>query len=534
LNILVINGSPKGEKSNTLKLTTAFVDGIHTAGNHPVEMITVSQKNIEPCRGCFCCWEKTPGKCVIADDMGGILDTYINADVVIWSFPLYYYSVPSKTKALIDRLLPTNLPDITARADGSAGHPQRYNLQNQRHILISTCGFFTVQKNYEALTAQFEIMSGGRFAKILCPEGELFRVPQLEERTHEYLSYVVRAGEEYIQQGGFSGDTQKKLDEPLYPPEQFMEMANLSWEKGGVTRETADESERLLRQMAALYKPHGADKEIALEFYFTDLEKTYQLVLGKTKCTFKAENFLPSTMRIETSFEVWAAISNGKLSGQDVLFQHKYRVTGDFSAVEFLERCFPGKKNAGNAEEKGPKKRAMWLFILPWTAFWMAVPLSPDFGIYLALALTAAMPVFSVIKKLTVYDTISVFCVVVLSVLTLTGFNLPILVTFSYGLFGLLWIASLGTRIPLCAWYSSEKYGGDAAFHNPLFLLTNKIITIGWGGIYIISCTWVWALMHSYYYQLAGLVNMVCPLIMGIFTAVFSKHFPAFYARRAK
>ncbi|MDR3123305.1 MAG: NAD(P)H-dependent oxidoreductase, partial [Treponema sp.] len=37
MNILVINGSPKGEKSNTLKLTTAFIDGIHKAGNHPVE-----------------------------------------------------------------------------------------------------------------------------------------------------------------------------------------------------------------------------------------------------------------------------------------------------------------------------------------------------------------------------------------------------------------------------------------------------------------------------------------------------------------
>ncbi|MDR1249550.1 MAG: SCP2 sterol-binding domain-containing protein [Treponema sp.] len=286
--------------------------------------------------------------------------------------------------------------------------------------------------------------------------------------------------------------------------------------------------------MAALYKPHGEDKEITLEFYFTDLEKTYQLVLKKTKCAFKAENFLPCTTRIETSFEVWAAISEGKLSGQDALFQHKYRVTGDFSALGFLERCFFGKKNAGSAGESGPRKRAMWLFILPWTAFWTAVPLSPDFGIYLALVITAAIPVFSIIRKLTVYDTISIFCVVVLSVLTLIGFNLPFLVTFSYGLFGLLWLLSTGTRIPLSAWYSSNKYGGDAAFNNPLFLLTNKIISIGWAGIYLISCIWVWAIMHSYYYQLAGLVNMVCPLIMGIFTAFFSKRFPAYYARKAK
>ncbi|MDR1351894.1 MAG: flavodoxin family protein [Treponema sp.] len=534
MNILVINGSPRGGKSNTLKLADAFIEGINKAGNHSVEIITVSQQTIEPCRGCFCCWEKTPGKCVIADDMGGILDRYSNADLIIWSFPLYYYGVPSKTKALIDRLLPTNLPDIIIRADGSAGHPPRYTAKDQRHILISTCGFFTVQNNYEALTAQFEIMSGGRLVKILCPEGELFRVPQLEGRTDEYLSYVVRAGEEYIKQGGFSEDTRKKLDEPLYPPGQFMEMANLSWEKGGAAQKVEDKAYRLLRQMSAVYKPHGEDKEITLEFYFTDLEKTYQLVLEKTKCAFRAENFPPCTLRIETTFEVWAAVSEGKLSGQDALFQHKYRVTGDFSALEFLERCFSGRKNAGKAGERGPGKRAMGLFILPWAAFWTAVPLSPDFGIYLALVLAAAVPVFSVIRKLTVYDAVSVLCVAVLSVLTITGFNLPILVTLSYGLFGLLWLTSIGTRIPLSAWYSSNKYGGEAAFNNPLFLLTNKIISIGWGGMYIISCTWVWAVMHSYYYQLAGLINMVCPLVMGICTAVFSKRFPAQYARKSK
>jgi hypothetical protein len=256
--------------------------------------------------------------------------------------------------------------------------------------------------------------------------------------------------------------------------------------------------------------------------------------LEKTKCTFKAENFLPCTARIETSFEVWAAVSDGRLNGQDALFQHKYRVTGDFSALQFLERCFSAKRSTGNSGEPRPKERAMWLFIFPWMAFWTAVPLSPDFGIYIALIVTAAMPVFSVIKNLTLYDAISVFCVVALGVLTLTEFNLPLLVTFSYGLFGLLWISSAGMRIPLSAWYSSNHYGGDAAFNNRLFLLTNKIISIGWGGIYLVSCTWVWAIMHSYYYQLVGLVNMICPLIMGIFTAFFSNRFPAFYARKIK
>jgi hypothetical protein len=89
-------------------------------------------------------------------------------------------------------------------------------------------------------------------------------------------------------------------------------------------------------------------------------------------------------------------------------------------------------------------------------------------------------------------------------------------------------------RIPLSAWYSSGKYGGDAAFENDLFLLTNKIICAGWGGLYLLSCTWTWAVVNSYYMQLAGLINMACPIVMGTFTAVFSKRFPAYYARKIK
>jgi multimeric flavodoxin WrbA len=362
MNILVINGSPRGQKSNTLKLTNAFLDGLNRAGTHVVEAVDIVKKQIEPCKGCFSCWEKTPGKCVINDDVEPILEKYIYADTVIWSFPLYYYGIPSKTKAFIDRLLPVNLPDIIKKEDGTSGHPARYDLENQKHILISTCGLFTVQGNYEALVKHFEILFGNTAAKILCPEGELFKVPQLEGRTGEYLSFVKKAGEEYNRQGRFSDETRNKLDELLYPPEQFMEMANISWEKGALKQETKDGAHKLLRQMAALYKPHGKDKEIIFEFYFTELDKTYQLVLGKTNCAVKTEDYSPYTVRIETPFALWNDISNGKISGKEALFRHKYRVVGDFSAVYFLDACFAAKAEQ-TTSRISPQKTSMLLFI---------------------------------------------------------------------------------------------------------------------------------------------------------------------------
>jgi hypothetical protein len=174
------------------------------------------------------------------------------------------------------------------------------------------------------------------------------------------------------------------------------------------------------------------------------------------------------------------------------------------------------------------------MLIVPWAAFWTASPLSPDTGVYIALIVAAAIPLLSRVWKLTMYDALSVFCVTVLCVMMIAGFDARIAVTVSYGIFGLLWLGSLLFRIPLSAWYSSGGHGGDAAFENNLFLLTNKIIGIGWGCTYLLSCTWTWALVNSDYMRFAGLINTICPVILGICTAMFSKWFPAHYARKIK
>ncbi|MHB9293587.1 hypothetical protein Holit_02714 [Hollandina sp. SP2] len=542
MNILVLNGSPKGERSNTLRLSSAFIEGIAAVQNHSVDTITVMQKSIEPCRGCFCCWEKTPGKCIVSDDMRGILDTYLKADLVIWSFPLYYYSVPGIVKNLIDRLLPLNLPFMAERSDGlgSGSHPSRYDLSGKRHILISTCGFYSPEGNYDGVKSLFDHICGkDNYTSVFCGQGELFRVPELRERTGRYLELVKQAGFEYIQ-GGIKTETETALQALLFPKETFEEMADASWNISEVNpdRQTGEaKSLHFTRQMAALYRPQSNTKhrERVLELHYTDIGKTYQILMTDKGHTVLTDNLRPFTTRIETPFSLWQDIAQGKISGQEALMQHKYRVSGDFSLMIHWDKYFGGGEAGGKPvrtvqRQSKPENRSLLLCILPFAVFWTTINMLPEFGAYVTIIAAASVPLFLCVFALTIYDAIGSFSVIALSIASLY-LPLRFVLAASYGVFAAMWlVSSLCTKIPLSAWYTAKKYGNEAAYGNPLFIRTNKIIDIGWGITYAACCL----LMAAGFYIYAALVNIVGSAAMGIGTIWFQKWYPAYYARKEK
>ena len=229
MKVLIINGSPKAERSNSLKLTNAFVEGLRGTCSAEVEEITVCRLNIEKCAGCHNCWKRTPGKCFKNDDMAGAIEKLVSADLLVWSFPLYYYSLPGMLKVFIDRQVPTMKPVMRERTDGrgSGCHASRYDLSNQRHVLISTCGFCSYKGNYDAVKAQFDLMLGvDNYTTLFCGQGEMLPVPFLKERVVEYLGHVREAGSNYAKYGCILPATRALLEEPLLPKEKFEQMAD--------------------------------------------------------------------------------------------------------------------------------------------------------------------------------------------------------------------------------------------------------------------------------------------------------------------
>ncbi|MDO4298029.1 MAG: flavodoxin family protein [Lachnospiraceae bacterium] len=551
MKILVINGSPKGEKSNTFQMTQAFLDGVSEglrAGGEPEErrVLQVRSLKVAPCKGCFACWNKTPGKCCIQDDMSEVTEAELWADLIVWSFPLYYFNVPGPLKSLIDRQLPMVLPFMTEREDGagSGSHPSRYDMSGKKYVLVSTCGFYSAAKNYDSVLSMFDHICGkDNYETVFCGQGELFRIPELSERTGEYLEQVRKAGCEYID-GAITEGTRARLDELLFPKEVFETMADASW---GVSKtDGAKEEESLIftRQMAALYRKQAHDgTDRVLEMCYTDLDVSYQILLGKDGSRVYTDGSLKTTTRIETPFPVWTAIARGEIRGEEALAKQMYRVEGDFGLMlkwdDFFGAGTPAERNSDQSNAEGhlhvpPKAPVMLNMLIPWIVFWVAVPIHCTAGALISILVCALVPVLSYSHKRAVYDAVSCAAVTVLSAAELViwnrGGNIQAIIPLSYLLFGLMWIVSCRFRIPLTAHYVMYNYNGEDAVHNPLFMDTNRILTFAWGILYVLTSVWTWFLMRTEIGPYAGAVNTVVPVFMGLFTRWFEHWYPAWVA----
>lgn len=546
MHILVINGSPKGEKSNTYQLTGAFLKGIkQEAGEVQIREHAVCRMDIKPCLGCFSCWNRTPGKCCIEDDMGQVIEDLLWADITVWSFPLYYFTVPGALKNLIDRQLPMLLPFMKEREGqvGNGGHPTRYDMSGKKTVVISTCGFYTAEGNYDGVYSLFDHLCGrDNYTTIFCGQGELFRVPEMAGRTGEYLSCVEQAGREYAG-GGISAESREQLAQMILSREIFEACADASWgieKEDAGTEKDGDEkkgSETLTftRQMAALYrKGSWPGKDIVLEMCYTDVGECYQILLGKDGSHVYTDGSLKPDTRIETPVSVWRSIAAGEIRGDEAMMQGLYRVKGDFGFMLKWDDYFGGSRPQakGMKADSAQKNTDMNIMLIPWIVFWVAVSISRQPGCLLSVAACALVPLVYYRHRKTWYDVLSGALVTGFSVVILAGVSEKWMLPVSYLAFGVMWLASCpGKCIPLTAHYSMNSYGGEDALKNALFIKTNRILTLLWGILYLATAVFSWFLMRSAVSRLAGLINSVLPALMGIFTAWFQRWYPARVAR---
>lgn len=101
--VLVFSSSPR-KGGNSDLLCDQFMKGAQAAG-HAAEKIALRDVKIGFCTGCGFC-QAHPGKCSLRDDMDGILQKLVDADVLVLATPVYFYSMCAQLKVLIDRVCP--------------------------------------------------------------------------------------------------------------------------------------------------------------------------------------------------------------------------------------------------------------------------------------------------------------------------------------------------------------------------------------------------------------------------------------------
>jgi multimeric flavodoxin WrbA len=83
-----------------------FSSGLHemflsSVPSSDINRFTIHELQIYPCTGCKSC--QSESRCIHRDDMEAILTCAREADLITFSFPLYFTSLPGPFKTVIDR-----------------------------------------------------------------------------------------------------------------------------------------------------------------------------------------------------------------------------------------------------------------------------------------------------------------------------------------------------------------------------------------------------------------------------------------------
>lgn len=224
MKILVFNGSPKKEKSDTLHITHAFLNGMSEAAPQEVQCIDVIDQKINFCLGCFAC-KQNGGSCVQDDAMYGILEKILDSDLLLFSFPLHSYGMPAPLKNLIDRMLPLSSMAM-ASVNGRYTHIGQGDYAHLRYLMICGCGFPNSKQNFEPAIAQFKLLFPSGHTILTVPESPMFNAPEAAAVTVPRLELVKKAGRQYTETGTIEETLLAEVGSPMIPEEVYAKIVN--------------------------------------------------------------------------------------------------------------------------------------------------------------------------------------------------------------------------------------------------------------------------------------------------------------------
>ena len=120
----IFDGLPAGD--STGGRIAAILETHFAAKGYDTEPVALRDKTLGHCRGCFQCWLKTPGICVIDDDNRELSAKFIQSDLVIMLTPVAFGAYSPELKRMLDHLI-ANISPFFTTVNGESHHRKRYS-----------------------------------------------------------------------------------------------------------------------------------------------------------------------------------------------------------------------------------------------------------------------------------------------------------------------------------------------------------------------------------------------------------------------
>ncbi|MBN1575191.1 MAG: flavodoxin family protein [Chitinispirillaceae bacterium] len=223
MQTLVINASPFGRRGNTATVLSPFLDGMREAGGS-IEIVPLDKLSIKPCRGDLSCWFKTGNVCVQQDDMVQLLPKFHDADIVVFSTPVYCDGVPGQLKIMMDRLVVMGIPFLEVR-DGHSRHPLPPHEKMRKFVLVASCGLWE-KDNFTPMVAHLQAFcrnTGYRFGgALLRPHSFAMK----NRNINDILRAAKSAGREIFKNDTISPALQDAVSRIIVSREDYLESVN--------------------------------------------------------------------------------------------------------------------------------------------------------------------------------------------------------------------------------------------------------------------------------------------------------------------
>jgi multimeric flavodoxin WrbA len=122
--VTILDGSERGD-TELAHVRDCLLGELASAGGE-AQTLDLREMDLAYCCGCFGCWVKTPGACVVRDSSAEVAKAIIESEATLYLTRVTFGGYSSRLKRAVDRIICLGSP-FFRKVDGEVHHEKRYD-----------------------------------------------------------------------------------------------------------------------------------------------------------------------------------------------------------------------------------------------------------------------------------------------------------------------------------------------------------------------------------------------------------------------